>query len=173
MCSIFMLQGSLKSPHFFCGTSLLLHRLKIICFLQPGFKLDASDSLKGQTAQNGHYSYPGKGHTTVIPVSGIMFMNITATSCAVHGNSHLPLPDGVVLKPHHYFGFRPRRTNLYSMFDRRNWAAHLGMGDEPSGWAIAGMTLHPLLQLSSCLSQCRLLGPPLAPPDEPWLNILG
>ena len=67
-----------------------------------------------------------------------MFLNITADACEAHGNSHLPLPEGVVLKMHHYFGFRPKRTNLYNMFDRRNWAAYLGMGDEPSGWAIAG-----------------------------------
>lgn len=73
-------------------------------------------------------------------------MNITATSCKAYANSQLPLPDGVVLKPHHYFGFRPSRTNLYSMFDRRNWAAHLGMGDEPSGWAIAGMRFTCMLQ---------------------------
>ena len=64
-------------------------------------------------------------------------------------NSHLPLPDGVVLKPHFYFGFRPRRTNLYSMFDRRNWAAYLGMGDEPAGWAIAGDALPDVARTKS------------------------
>lgn len=110
-------------------------------FLQPGFALDASDVLKGQKSEGGKYTYPSNGKTTTIPVSGIMFINITATSCKPFGSSHLPLPDGVVLKPHHYFGFRPERTNLYSMFDRRNWAAHLGMGDEPAGWAIAGEPL--------------------------------
>lgn len=96
------------------------------------------ENLKGQRAEGGHYIYPGKGQRLTVPVSGIFFMNITATSCQPFGSSHLPLPDGVVLKPHHYFGFRPERTNLYSMFDRRNWAAHLGMGDETAGWAIAG-----------------------------------
>jgi hypothetical protein len=106
--------------------------------LQPGFNLEPAEVLRGQEASDGQYTYPPKGGPATIPVSGTMFINITATHCAAFGNSHLPLPDGVVLKPHHYFGFRPKRTNLYSMFDRRNWAAYLGMGDEPSGWAIAG-----------------------------------
>jgi len=106
--------------------------------LQAGFSLEPAEVLKGQKASHGQYTYPPKGGPTVVPISGVLFLNITATHCAPFGNSHLPLPDGVVLKPHHYFGFRPERTNLYSMFDRRNWAAYLGMGDESTGWAIAG-----------------------------------
>lgn len=117
--------------------------------MQPGFSLEPSSVLKGERAEGGHYTYPGKGKQVTVPVSGILFMNITASSCTAFGNSHLPLPDGVVLKPHHYFGFRPNRTNLYSMFDRRNWAAHLGMGDEPEGWSIAGQPL--LTDVSSSL----------------------
>ena len=107
--------------------------------LQPGFSLEPAEVLKGQTALKGQWTFPTKGDLNV-PISGVVFLNITATRCEAFGNSHLPLPDGVVLKPHHYFGFRPERTNLYSMFDRRNWAAYLGMGDEPAGWAIAGAT---------------------------------
>ena len=46
-----------------------------------------------------------------------------------------------MLKKHHYFGFRPARTDLYNEFDKRNWAAYLGMGDEKAGWTIAGAPL--------------------------------
>lgn len=107
-------------------------------WLQPGFELEPAEVLRGQKVVNGVLSYPPDGKPTTVPISGTLFVNITATHCNAFGNSHLPLPDGVVLKPHHYFGFRPARTNLYAMFDRRSWAAHLGMGDEPAGWAIAG-----------------------------------
>ena len=30
------------------------------------------------------------------------------------------------------------RTYLYSEFDSRSWSAHLGMGNETAGYAIAG-----------------------------------
>ena len=106
--------------------------------MQPGITLEPAEVLRGQKAHKGKYSYPPKGDPVIVPVSGVLFMNITATRCEAFGNSKLPLPEGVVLKPHHYFGFRPARTNLYSMFDRRNWGAYLGMGDEPAGWSIAG-----------------------------------
>lgn len=109
--------------------------------MQPGFALDPADVLRGKRLIDGAFVYPPDGKPMTVPVSGVLFMNITAVHCQPNGNSHLPLPDGVVLKPHHYFGFRPARTNLYSMFDRRNWAAYLGMGDEPAGWAIAGRLL--------------------------------
>lgn len=111
---------------------------EIIYFLQPGFELPPIQVLRGQKASLGSYIFPPVGESFELPISGTIFLNITATHCGAFGNSHLPLPEGVVLKMHHYFGFRPQRTNLYSNFDRRNWATYLGMGDEPKGWAIAG-----------------------------------
>ena len=43
-----------------------------------------------------------------------------------------------MLRKHYFFGFRPARTYLYSEFDSRTWSAHLGMGNETAGYAIAG-----------------------------------
>ena len=119
--------------------------------MQPGFELAPAQVLRGQKAPSGSYIFPPVGESVELPISGTLFLNITATHCAPFGNSHLPLPEGVVHKMHHYFVFRPRRTNLYSHFDRRNWATYLGMGDEPEGWAIAGMISFPFNLTASTL----------------------
>lgn len=58
--------------------------------------------------------------------------------CTPASNAGNPLPDAIVLRKHYYFGFRPARTYLYSEFDSRSWSAHLGMGNETAGYAIAG-----------------------------------
>ena len=54
------------------------------------------------------------------------------------------MPSASVLKVHHYYGLRPRKTSLYNYFQLRDWSAYLGMGTEPKGYAIAGIKSLPL-----------------------------
>ena len=45
---------------------------------------------------------------------------------------------GRVLKTLSYFDKRPAMTYKYGVFDQRTWTAHIGMGNETQGSAIAG-----------------------------------
>ena len=46
---------------------------------------------------------------------------------------------GRVLKTHGYYDKRPAQTLKYGEFDQRTWTAHIGMGNETVGSAIAGV----------------------------------
>ena len=45
-----------------------------------------------------------------------------------------------------YFDKRPAMTFKYGVFDQRTWTAHIGMGNETQGSAIAGE--HPVAAVS-------------------------
>ena len=120
--------------------------------MQPGFLLPAASTLTRQTASNGVYTYPPTGSPVTVPVSGVLYLNITATACSPTSNSALPLPEGLILKPHYYFAARPALSTIFSEWESRDWSVHLGMGWEASGWAIAGVSwflMHHLLIASN------------------------
>lgn len=82
-----------------------------------------------------------------LPVHGIIYLRFTRKGdCPAYSNAGNPLPTASVLKVHHYYGLRPRKTSLYNYFQHRDWTAYLGMGAESKGYAIAG-------------EQCALTGP--------------
>ena len=106
--------------------------------MQPGTELPATASSSNLAAHNGTLIYPNQGQPLVVPANGTVYLNVTATNCRLQGNAGNPLPNAVVLKKHYYFGFRPSRTWQYGEFDSRDWAAHIGMGNETTGFALAG-----------------------------------
>ena len=106
--------------------------------MQVGLELPAAASASNIPVSNGTLVYPPSGHPMSIPANGTLYLNITSSSCRLLGNAANPLPEAVVLKKHYYFGFRPAMTGSYGEFDARDWAAHLGMGNETHGFAIAG-----------------------------------
>ncbi len=72
-------------------------------------------------------------------MNGTIYLRLVPlTQCPAVSNAANPLPTAQVLKVHHYFGMRPRKTSLYAMFQQRDWSAYLGMGDEQEGFAITG-----------------------------------
>jgi len=74
-------------------------------------------------------------------VNGTIYLRLVSlTPCPAIGNAGRPLPRAQVLKVHHYFGLRPRKTSLYAAFQQRDWSAYLGMGEEEQGFAIAGQS---------------------------------
>ena len=100
--------------------------------------LPAFASHSNLAVDNGTLIFPGSGKTLMVPANGTVYLNITSPTCSPSGNAANPLPDANVLKKHYYFGFRPAKTWLYGEFDSRDWAAHLGMGNETHGFSIAG-----------------------------------
>ena len=106
--------------------------------MQGGTDLPAVASISNVLTDNGTVFYPGTDNRLVVPANTTVFLNITGTDCRPQGNAANPLPKATVLKKHYYFGYRPSRTWLYGEFDTRDWAAHLGMGNETNGFSIAG-----------------------------------
>lgn len=106
--------------------------------LLPGVELPEVASHSNWPVSNGIFTYPGKNGNLTVPANGTVYLNISASSCWLPSNAANPLPNARVLKKHYYFGFRPALTWLYGEFDSREWAAHLGMGNETHGLALAG-----------------------------------
>lgn len=79
----------------------------------------------------------------MVPVNGTIYLRIAPVGgCSQpQGNGVNALPTADTIQPHYYFGLRPRVTTLYSHFHLATWSGYLGMGQEPSGYAIAGTTL--------------------------------
>lgn len=78
-------------------------------------------------------------------MNGTIYLRLVSlTPCPALGNAANLLPSAQVLKVHHYFGMRPRKTSLYAAFQQRDWTAYLGMGGEQNGYAIAGGLPPPL-----------------------------
>ena len=103
--------------------------------LQPGFSLDPVATYTQQTATAGMWSFPPPGVTPFdLSTAGVLYLNITAGSCQATS----PVPDGRVIKTHHYFSKRPLQTYMYGEFDTLKWAAYIGMGNETVGTALAG-----------------------------------
>lgn len=119
--------------------------------LQPGVELPEVASHSNWPVSNGIFTYPGKNGNLTVPANGTVYLNISASSCWLPSNAANPLPNARVLKKHYYFGFRPALTWLYGEFDSREWAAHLGMGNETHGLALAGKPLSLPSHLSTQL----------------------
>lgn len=74
-----------------------------------------------------------------LPVNGTIYLKLVPTNgCQNISNVGNPQPDAQILRLHHYYGQRPLKTSLYAHFHQRDWTAYLGMGGEPSGYAITG-----------------------------------
>lgn len=69
--------------------------------------------------------------------NAVTYLNITTSGCF-----SAPVPNGRVLKTHHYYSKRPYQTYMYGEFDANTWTAHIGMGNETQGTALAGMSHH-------------------------------
>ena len=75
-------------------------------------------------------------------MNGTIYLRLVSLlACPAVSNAANPLPAARVLKVHHYFGMRRRKTSLYAAFQQRDWTAYLGMGEEQNGFAIAGGAL--------------------------------
>jgi len=48
------------------------------------------------------------------------------------------VPNGRVLRTHHYYSKRPYQTFMYGEFDKLKWSAYIGMGNETVGTALSG-----------------------------------
>ena len=66
--------------------------------------------------------------------AAVVYLNITAKDCQPAN----PIPTGRILNTHHYYSKRPYQTYMYGEFDKWQWAAYIGMGNETSGTALAG-----------------------------------
>ena len=110
----------------------------VLSLAQPGLDLKPVASASKLLPVDGALVYPAGGKPLDVPRNVTIYLNITAPSCQPISNVGNRLPDAVVLKKHYYFGYRPAKTGLYGEFDTRDWAAHLGMGNETHGFAIAG-----------------------------------
>ena len=73
-----------------------------------------------------------------VPVNGTVYLRLTSKMCTPMTNTLDSLPDATILKLHHYYGMRPRKTTQYAYFQQLDWSIYLGMGQESSGLAIAG-----------------------------------
>lgn len=58
--------------------------------------------------------------------------------CSPVNNALNALPAAKILKIHHYYGMRPRKTSQYAFFQQKDWTVYMGMGREDKGFAIAG-----------------------------------
>lgn len=77
-----------------------------------------------------------------LPVNSTIYVRLSPIdTCPSVANAKNKLPSAKVLKVHHYYGMRPRKTSLYAFFQQRDWTAYLGMANEAKGFAIAGRNL--------------------------------
>lgn len=78
-----------------------------------------------------------------VPVNGTVYLRLTAKKCTPTANDPNSFPTASILKLHHYYGMRPRKTTQYAYFQQRDWSVYMGMGQESSGFAIAGKASFP------------------------------
>lgn len=105
--------------------------------VQPGLSLDPYVTYSQQTAPGGTWSFPPAGEVDfVLLKGGVVYLNITASDCQAAN----PVPNGRILRTHHYYPKRPYATFMYGEFDKLKWSAYIGMGNETVGTALAGET---------------------------------
>lgn len=106
----------------------------LLC-MQPGYSLDSYVTYTNQSSRGGSWNFPPAGEVPyVLLKGGITYLNITAADCRPAN----PVPNGRVLRTHHYYSKRPDATFMYGEFDNLKWSAYIGMGNETQGTALAG-----------------------------------
>ena len=128
--------------------------------MQPGFSMAPFVTYSQQSAPGGLWNFPPAGETDFVLLSGgVVYLNITASDCQIAN----PVPNGRVLRTHHYYSKRPYATYMYGEFDSLKWSAYIGMGNETVGTALAGrhsiqLPLPGLQQIicSEKMNQCSI-----------------